>query len=68
MAVASYKLRLTPRERLWENLMLKPPIDLQDFMSQVEMFARLEDDVKRGKKVTRTTTRGEGPFKKQKES
>ncbi|GFY96793.1 hypothetical protein Acr_11g0010990 [Actinidia rufa] len=46
LAVVSYKLGLTLRERLWENLTLDPPINLRDLMSRVEMFARLEDDVK----------------------
>ncbi|XP_057506017.1 uncharacterized protein LOC130789309 [Actinidia eriantha] len=45
-AVASYKLGLTPEERLWENLTLNPPTDLRDLMSRVKMFARLEYDVK----------------------
>ncbi|XP_057473961.1 uncharacterized protein LOC130762288 [Actinidia eriantha] len=44
--VASYKLGLTPRERLWENLTLNTPTDLQDLMSRVQMFARLDDDVR----------------------
>ncbi|GFS32725.1 hypothetical protein Acr_00g0024210 [Actinidia rufa] len=51
LAVASYKLKLTPRERLWENLTLNPLTDLQDLMSPIEMFARLEDDIR---KRTRT--------------
>ena len=38
LAVASYKLKLTPRKRLYENLTLNPPTDLQDLMSWVEMF------------------------------
>ena len=46
LVVANYKLDLTPRERLWENLKLNPPTDLQDLMSWVEKFARLEDDVR----------------------
>ena len=37
-------------------------------MSWVEMLARLEDDVKQAKKAIGTTARGEGPFKKYKES
>ena len=37
-------------------------------MSRVEMFARLEDNVKQAKKATGTPNRGEGLFKKQKES
>ncbi|GFY97772.1 hypothetical protein Acr_12g0003130 [Actinidia rufa] len=51
MAVASYKLGLAPGDRLWENLMLDPPTGLRDLMSQVEMFARLEDDVRQAEKT-----------------
>ena len=36
-------------------------------MSRVEMFAQLEDDVKKAEKAAGITTRGEGPHKKQKE-
>ena len=46
LAVASYKFRLTPNERIWENLTLNPSIDLQDLMSQVKMFAWLKDDAR----------------------
>ncbi|GFZ09787.1 hypothetical protein Acr_21g0003860 [Actinidia rufa] len=52
LAVVSYKLGLTPGERLWENLTLNPTIDLQDFMSRVEMFSRLDNDVRQAKKAT----------------
>ncbi|GFS36525.1 hypothetical protein Acr_00g0046500 [Actinidia rufa] len=51
LAMASYKLRLTPRERLWENLTLNPSTDLQDLMSRVEMFAQLEMMSNRQKKL-----------------
>ena len=44
--------------------MLNPPTYFQELMSQVEMFAQLEDDVKQVKKVVGITTRGEGPYKK----
>ena len=64
MAVVSYKLGPTPRERLWENLTLNPPTDLQDLISWIKMFARLEDDVMQAKKAAGITTRGEGPHKK----
>ena len=37
-------------------------------MSLVKMFAQLEEDVKQAEKVTGITTRGEGPYKKKKES
>ncbi|GFZ15662.1 hypothetical protein Acr_25g0000710 [Actinidia rufa] len=51
MAVASYKLGLSPRDSLWENLTLDPPNGLQDLMSWVEMLARLEDDVREFEKT-----------------
>ena len=66
--MASYKLELTPRERLWESLTFNPLIDLRDLISLVEMFARLEDDIRQEEKVTGITSRGEGPFKKHKMS
>ncbi|GFS42483.1 hypothetical protein Acr_00g0080070 [Actinidia rufa] len=68
LAVASNKLKLTPRERLWENLTLNPPFNLWDLMSQVKMFARLEDDVRQTEKIMRTPSKGEGQFKKEKEN
>ena len=64
LAVASYKLGLTLGERLWKNLTLNPPTDLWDLMSRVEMFTRLEDDVKQAEKAVGITTKGEGPHKK----
>ena len=45
-----------------------PPTDLWDLMSWVEMFARLEEDVKQAEKAMGMLARGEGPFKKQKEN
>ena len=68
LAVASYKLGLTSREKLWKNLTLDPPIDLQDLLSRVKMFARLEDDVKQAKKVTGTSNKMKNLFKKRKDS
>ncbi|GFS42555.1 hypothetical protein Acr_00g0080510 [Actinidia rufa] len=65
---ASYKLGLTPGERLWENSTLDPPTDLRDLMSCVEMFAQLEDDVKQAKKVIGTSSRSEGLLKKRREN
>ncbi|GFS45979.1 hypothetical protein Acr_00g0099310 [Actinidia rufa] len=47
----SYKLGLTPGEKLWDDLMLNPPNDLRDLMMQVEMYARLEDDVKHAERA-----------------
>ncbi|GFZ18263.1 hypothetical protein Acr_27g0000020 [Actinidia rufa] len=68
LAVANYKLGLTSGERYWEDLTLNPLADLRDPMSQVEMFARLEDDVRQAEQAIRTTPQGEGPFKKRKEN
>ena len=68
LVVASYKLRLTPGERLRENLTINLLIDLRDLMSWVEMFARLEDDVRQAKKATGVTSQGAWPFKKRKEN
>ena len=44
--MVNYKLGLTLSEKLWEYLMLNPLTDLHDLMTQVEMFARIEDDVR----------------------
>ncbi|XP_057459274.1 uncharacterized protein LOC130749935 [Actinidia eriantha] len=67
MAVASYKLGLTPGDRLWENLTLDPPNGLRDLMSWVEMFAHLEDDVRQAEKTESKTSRGEAPAKRWKD-
>ncbi|XP_057463825.1 uncharacterized protein LOC130753666 [Actinidia eriantha] len=67
MTVASYKLGLAPRDKLLKNLTLDPLTDLRDLMSRVEMFSRLEDDVRHVKKADGKTTRGEVSFKKRKE-
>ncbi|XP_057493157.1 uncharacterized protein LOC130778645 [Actinidia eriantha] len=67
MAVASYKLGLTPGDRLWENLTLDPPIGLQDLMSRVEMFARLKDDVRESEKTEGKLGRGETSVKRRKD-
>ena len=44
LVVVNYKLRLTPSEKIWQDLMLNHPTDLWDLMSQVKIFAWLEDD------------------------
>ncbi|GFS42836.1 pleckstrin homology (PH) domain-containing protein [Actinidia rufa] len=67
MVVASYKLGLAPRDRLWENLTLDPPTGLWDLMSLVEMFARLEDDVRESEKTEGKVGRGEAPVKRRKD-
>ena len=46
--MVSYKLGLTLGEKLCDDLTL-PPTDLQDLMSPMEMYARLEDDVRQVK-------------------
>ncbi|XP_057500863.1 uncharacterized protein LOC130784882 [Actinidia eriantha] len=66
MAVASYKLELAPGDRLWENLTLDPPNGLRDLMTQVKMFACLEDDVRQAKKTEGKASRGEAPTKRDK--
>ncbi|GFS32499.1 hypothetical protein Acr_00g0023020 [Actinidia rufa] len=67
MAVASYKLGLSPGDRLCENLTLDPPTGLRDLMSRVEMFARLEDDVRESEKTEGKLGRGEAPVKRRKD-
>ncbi|GFZ09869.1 hypothetical protein Acr_21g0004680 [Actinidia rufa] len=67
MAVASYKLGLSPGDRLWENLTLDPPTGLWDLMSRVEMFARLEDDVRESEKTEGKLGRGEASVKRKKD-
>ncbi|XP_057484622.1 uncharacterized protein LOC130771000 [Actinidia eriantha] len=68
LVVVSYKLGLSLRERFWEDLTLNPLVNLRDLMSRVEMFARLEDDVRQAERVRWTSPRGEGSFQKRKES
>ncbi|GFS33863.1 hypothetical protein Acr_00g0030950 [Actinidia rufa] len=67
MAVASYKLGLSPGDRLWENMTLDPPTGLRDLMSLVEMFARLEDDVRKSEKTKGKLGRSEAPVKRRKD-
>ncbi|GFZ00952.1 hypothetical protein Acr_14g0005870 [Actinidia rufa] len=67
MVVASYKLGLSPGDRLWENLTLDPPTGLRDLMSRVEMFARLEDDVRESERTEGKLGRGEAAVKKRKD-
>ncbi|GFY91551.1 hypothetical protein Acr_07g0017470 [Actinidia rufa] len=64
----NYKLKLTPSEKLWDDLTLYPPTDLEDHMTRVEMYAQLEDDVKQAKWAWGMSSRGEGTYKRQKES
>ncbi|GFZ08576.1 hypothetical protein Acr_20g0003840 [Actinidia rufa] len=67
MAVVSYKLGLAPEDRLWENQTLDPPTGLQDLMSRVEMFARLEDDVRESEKTEGKVGRNEALGKRRKD-
>ena len=50
------------------DLDAQPPTDLRDLMSRVEILAQLENDVRQAEKAIRTTTQGEGTFKKFKEN
>ena len=52
---SQYKLGLTPRERLWVDLMLNPPVNLQDLMFRVKIFTWLEDDVRQAEQNIGTT-------------
>ncbi|GFS35059.1 hypothetical protein Acr_00g0037570 [Actinidia rufa] len=67
MAMASYKLGLFPGDRLWENLTLDPPTGLRDLMSRVEMFARLEDDVRESEKAEGKLGRAKASVKRRKD-
>ena len=67
LAVVSYKLELTLGEKLWEDMTLNPPADLRNLMTQLEMFARLEDDVKQAKWATGSSFQGDSSFKKHRE-
>ncbi|GFY94695.1 hypothetical protein Acr_10g0000800 [Actinidia rufa] len=67
MAVASYKLGLAPGDRLWENLTLDPPTDLRDLMSRVEIFARLEDNVRQAEKTEGKVGHREATVKKRRD-
>ena len=66
--VVSYRLGLTLREKLWEELILSPPTNLRDLMTQVEMFAWLKDDVLQAERATGSSSWGDGTFKKQREN
>ena len=56
LAVVSYKLGLTPGKKLWDDLMLNSLTDLWDLMSRVQMYARLEDDVKQAEQAILTSS------------
>ncbi|GFZ15592.1 hypothetical protein Acr_25g0000010, partial [Actinidia rufa] len=45
LVMVIYKLRLTPREKIWEDLTLNPLANLHDLISRVKMFAQLKDDL-----------------------
>ena len=44
--VLNYKLRLMPREKLWNDLTLDLLTELPYLMAYVEKYAQLEDDAK----------------------
>ncbi|GFS42021.1 hypothetical protein Acr_00g0077750 [Actinidia rufa] len=56
-------LRLPPVEKLWKNLTLNPLDELHDLMSRVEMFAHLEDNVRKAERATRISFKGNSKFK-----
>ena len=62
--MVSYKFGLSLSKNLWEDLTLDPPVDLCDLMSWVEMFARLEDDVKQVERVSGSSSLGNDSFKR----
>ena len=65
--VVSYKLERTPGERILEDLMLSPPLDLRDLMSWVEIFACLEEDNRQADRNIGPAPRGEGQLKERKD-
>ena len=65
--MVSYQLGLTLGEKIWEDLMPNPPVDLQDLMSWMEMFACLGDDVRQAEQASGSSSRGDGSFKRHKE-
>ena len=67
LVISSNKLDLIPREKLWENLTLSLLTDLRDLMSQVEMFAQLEDNFRQVEQTIGITSKDERHFKRQKE-
>ncbi|GFZ12774.1 hypothetical protein Acr_23g0011590 [Actinidia rufa] len=54
-------------EMVRQNLTLDPPIGLRVLMSRVEMFARLEDDVRESEKVEGKLGRAEASVKRRKD-
>ena len=68
LSVVNQKFELTPTEKLWDDLTLNPPTDLKNLMMRVEMYARLEEDVGQAERTLRSSSKGEGSFKKWKES
>ena len=69
LAVVSYKLGLTPGEKLWVDLILNPPSNLPDLMSRIKIFAQLEDDIRQAEQaIGWSASQGEALFKRQKES
>ena len=46
LVVVSYMLGLTPGKKLCEDLTLNLLANLRDLKSRVEMFTRLEDDIR----------------------
>ena len=42
----SYKLRLTPNKKLWDELTLYPPKDLRDLMKCIKMYAQMAEVIR----------------------
>ncbi|GFZ15778.1 hypothetical protein Acr_25g0001870 [Actinidia rufa] len=61
-AVVNYKLKLTPSEKLWDDLTLNPLINLSDPMSRVEMFSQLEDDIRQSERAMSSFSRASAAY------
>ena len=64
LVVISYKLGLTPCEKLWDDLTLNLPIEQRNLMSQVEMYVKLKDNVKKAEQAARTSSQIKSSFKR----
>ena len=55
-------------EKLWDDLMLEPPIKLYDLMSRVKKYAQLKDGARLAEHQGVLSSRGKSSFKCYKES
>ena len=67
LAVVNYKLRLTPGDKLWDDLTSDPRTKTYDPIAHVEKFAQLEYDAKFAERQGASSSRGESSFKHHKE-